>query len=156
MQVKIFTIPIIGGETANDELNVFLRTKKVLKTEKQLVVSDNQAFWSFCVSYLDEMIANKNSKAKIDYMKVLDRESFERFSKMREIRKRIANEEAIPAYAVFTDEELSKLAKFSALQLSDITSIKGIGEKKAEKYGKHFILKDEKRQLPDKENSGTQ
>jgi len=28
MQIKIFTIPIIGGEKMNEEMNVFLRSKK--------------------------------------------------------------------------------------------------------------------------------
>ncbi len=37
MQIQIFTIPIIGGEQINDEMNRFLRTHKVLQTESQLV-----------------------------------------------------------------------------------------------------------------------
>jgi len=31
MQVKIFTIPILGGEMLLEEMNLFLRTKKVLQ-----------------------------------------------------------------------------------------------------------------------------
>jgi hypothetical protein len=29
MQIKLFTIPILGGEKLNEELNLFLRSKKV-------------------------------------------------------------------------------------------------------------------------------
>ena len=33
----IFSIPIIGGEKLNDEINTFLRSKKILDVEGQLV-----------------------------------------------------------------------------------------------------------------------
>ena len=45
MQVKIFTIPIIGGERVNEEMNTFLRSKKVLQIEKEFLASS--AAWSF-------------------------------------------------------------------------------------------------------------
>jgi len=41
-------------------------------------------------------------------------------------------------YAVFTDEELSELAKLNPLTAVGMKQIKGIGEKKVEKYGHHF------------------
>ena len=33
MQIKVFTIPVLGGERANEELNTFLRSKRVLQEE---------------------------------------------------------------------------------------------------------------------------
>ena len=45
MQLKIFSIPITGGENINEELNRFLRAKKIIKLEKQLVVLGAEAFW---------------------------------------------------------------------------------------------------------------
>ena len=60
---------------------------------------------------------------------------------MREIRKRLATEDALPAYAIFTDEELSNIAKIEDLSLAKIKTIKGIGDKKVEKYGQHFLIK---------------
>ncbi|MCB0376036.1 MAG: HRDC domain-containing protein, partial [Sinomicrobium sp.] len=65
---------------------------------------------------------------------------FARFSRMREIRKTIAREEAIPAYAVFTDEELAAIAKMEPpLTEAGLKTIKGIGKKKVEKYGAYFL-----------------
>jgi superfamily II DNA helicase RecQ len=58
---------------------------------------------------------------------------------MREIRKRLAAEESLPAYAIFTDEELANLAKIEDLTLAKMKSVKGIGEKKIEKYGRSFL-----------------
>lgn len=58
------------------------------------------------------------------------------------IRKQIAKDEAIPAYAVFTDAELAELAKMEGvLSLAKMKTVKGIGEKKIEKYGQHFLPK---------------
>lgn len=142
MQIKIYTIPILGGELLNDELNTFLRAKKVLQVENQLVVSAQTSFWCFCIKYVDDRTIEKD-RVKVDYRQVLDEASFKRFSRMREIRKQIAQAEAIPAYAVFTDEELAELAKIEELSLTKMRSVQGIGEKKLGKYGQHFLLNPE-------------
>ncbi len=42
------------------------------------------------------------------------------------------------AYAVFTDEELSNIAKLDEITAPNMLKIKGIGEKKVEKYGQRF------------------
>lgn len=139
MQIKIISIPAVGGERQNDELNVFLRSKKILQVDKTLVNSDNQAFWSFCIKYIDDATLNDGDKAKVDYRQVLDEGTFKRFAKLREIRKQIAQAEAIPAYAIFTDEELSNIAKLDELTITTLKSIKGIGTKKVEKFGERLI-----------------
>ena len=58
---------------------------------------------------------------------------------MREIRKEIAKEETLPAYAVFTDEELAGISKLEEISLKKIKSVEGIGEKKVERYGQKFL-----------------
>jgi hypothetical protein len=98
MQIKIYAIPVMGGEKLMEEMNTFLRTKKILQVEKQFYSTAQTAAWTFCISYLEDSTAVNNEKVKIDYRQVLDAASFERFSKMREIRKRLATEESLPAY----------------------------------------------------------
>ena len=78
------------------------------------------------------------NKTKVDYREVLDEATFKIFSKLREIRKKIATDEGLPAYAIFTDEELSNIAKLEEIAASKIQTIKGIGEKKVEKYAQRF------------------
>ena len=139
MQYKIFTISLFDEEHIED-MNRFLRGNKVLNVEKQLVTLPEGAFWTFCIHYLG--MENKTDrpfgeqKPKVDYKSVLDEATFAKFSKLREFRKQIAEKEAIPAYAVFTDAELSEIAKLPAITAKTIRSVPGIGEKKAEKYGK--------------------
>jgi superfamily II DNA helicase RecQ len=138
MQIKIFTIPILGGEQINEEMNRFLNAKKILQTESHLVSNAEGSFWCFCLKYLSDNSQQSAPKKKIDYREVLDGKSFQRFALMRETRKKLAKEEGVPAYAVFTDAELAELAKIEELTPSAMKKIKGIGSGKLEKYGKHF------------------
>jgi superfamily II DNA helicase RecQ len=141
MQIKIFSIPIPGGEEFIEEMNCFLRSKKILQTENHLVSDANGSFWCFCIKYLDETPQNKSRK--VDYREVLDQESFRRFANMRATRKQLAQDEGIPAYAIFTDEELALLAQQEELTPAVMRSVKGIGAKKMEKYGHHFFTNKE-------------
>jgi superfamily II DNA helicase RecQ len=142
MQIKIFTIPIMAGEMLMDEMNVFLRSKKVLQVKEHLVNHDSEGvFWCYSVRYVDDVAAAEREKVKVDYREVLDDATFKRFSALREIRKRVGQEDGVPAYAVFTDAELAELAKLETLTLEAIKQLKGVGEKKAEKYAHHFLPK---------------
>ena len=124
----------------NDEMNRFLRSKKILQVQNHVVNTDQGAFWCFCIKYLDEYSAGEK-KEKVDYRELLDEASFSRFSEMRKIRKQVADAEAVPAYAIFTNEELAELAKIEGLTEARMKSVKGIGQKKVEKYGHHFLSK---------------
>lgn len=137
MQIKIFTVPILEGEGIIEEMNTFLRSKKVLKVDSELVATDEGSFWSFCLRYLEQTPESKNKK--VDYKEALDQETFKRFSELRQIRRQLAQDEGIPAYAIFTNEELATMAKQESLTLASLRKVKGIGAKKLEKYGHHFV-----------------
>ncbi|MGK0180224.1 MAG: superfamily II DNA helicase RecQ [Nitrospinales bacterium] len=139
MQIKIFNIPIPFGEQLTEEMNTFLRSKRVLQTESHFISNHQGSFWCFCIKYEEHTGAGNAARKRIDYKEVLDELSFQRFARMREIRKQLATEEGIPAYAIFTDAELAGLAKPEQLTLADMLLVKGVGEKKVEKYGAHFI-----------------
>lgn len=141
MRIKIFSIPVVGGDRLLQEMNAFLSSKKILEVEKQLVSHGQNAFWSFCITYIEGGVVLQ--PGKVDYKEVLDEESFQRFARMREIRKRLAQEEGVPAYAIFTDKELAAMAKAERLTAAAMKEVKGVGEKKVEKYGHHFITKKE-------------
>ena len=135
MQIRFFTIPIASVNDYNDELNAFLRSNKVVEIEKQLVQTPNGVYWCVYISYLLSNMPEQPPKEKIDYIKVLEPEIFARFSKLREIRKKIASDDGVSAYVVFTDAELAEMAKLPELTINKLKGIKGIGDKKAEKYG---------------------
>lgn len=66
-------------------------------------------------------------------------ESEELFEALRGLRKRLASQEAIPAYIVLSDKELHLLSTVRPTTIEDFGSISGIGEFKKKKYGKDFI-----------------
>lgn len=52
MQYTIFTIPYCGDVQKEDELNAFLRSKKIVAVSKELVSFNTDAYWSFCIRWL--------------------------------------------------------------------------------------------------------
>lgn len=155
MQIKIFLVPVISGESANEELNKFLRSQKILDVDKHIVTHKDAVFWTFCVTYIPTGPLGSSTvserREKTDYKQVLDESAFAVFTKLRTFRKRLADRDAIPAYAVFTDAELAEIAKIEHITPSAIRSVSGIGEKKIEKYGVELckLLDDETNRLLD-------
>ncbi len=162
MQIKIFTLPLVPETHQLEELNVFLRSSKVVDLRKEIATVDGNACWTFCVTYMQEAPTLNTQKsggaARIDYKEVLDEQTFKRFSIMRRVRKDMAEAEAVPAYAIFTDAELAEVAKIAILVPNALTGIPGIGKKKVEKYGVEFcermtIAENEEKGISDGEDS---
>ncbi len=145
MQIKFFTIPVGDSDAAGQELNTFLKANKVLDVENRLISNKHSACWCFCVRYV-ELEANPSGadhKARVDYRKVLDEPTFHKFSALREKRKKAAAEEGVSAFIIFTDEELAALARLEAITEKNMLGIKGIGEKKVERFARYFTEKSE-------------
>ncbi|MGD9707324.1 MAG: HRDC domain-containing protein [Candidatus Delongbacteria bacterium] len=139
--IKIFTVPVFESEQAVDELNKFLNSHRVIKIREEFNPNVSDGYWSFCVEYLQSGInkSKSNNVEKVDYKNILTEDQFKIFSRFRAIRKEIAKEEALPAYAIFTDKELADISKLNELSVSKLKSVEGIGEKKIERYGLKFI-----------------
>ncbi len=143
MQIKLFTIPVGDSGAAQEEMNRFLRGNKILEVQNQLISNENGAYWCFCVRYIEKaFVPTDEHKGKVDYKQILDEATFKKFSKLREIRKKVAADEGLPAFAVFTDEELAGLAKLEAITQKSMLTVKGIGDKKVERFAKHFITEE--------------
>ncbi|MDO4570443.1 MAG: HRDC domain-containing protein [Planctomycetia bacterium] len=149
MQVKVFVIHP-GDTESEEELNRFLRSKRVLSMTRNFS-DQNGAQWHFCVEYIEggspTTPGGRSEKtSRVDYRDKLSVEEFSRFAVLRECRRIIAKDEAIPAFAIFLDEQLAELAKFEEVTFSNLRKVNGIGDKKCEKYGARFIqLWEEKR-----------
>lgn len=139
MQIRVFTIPIFDDGKAQETMNKFLRGAKVLSIKEELVQHSENAYWCYSVRYLPALENKYTKKGKIDYKEVLDDKTFKIFSDLRVARKKIADELQLPAFAIFTNEELSKIAKLDNLEASQLQSIDGIGKSKVEKYGQRIL-----------------
>lgn len=141
MQIKIFTVPLSDTGSAQIELNTFLSGNKILEIEQFFYQNEKGAVWCFCVRYLNNnsAIFTPDTPKKIDYKEVLNEKQFAVFSTLREIRKSIATQDAVPAYAVFTDMELAEISKLDTISDNNVLQIKGIAEKRMSKYGTELI-----------------
>ena len=61
------------------------------------------------------------------------------FEELRILRKRLADQQAIPAYIVLSDKTLHLLATQCPRTLEEFGMINGIGDYKKERYGKDFV-----------------
>lgn len=139
MQVQVFSIPLWQAGDAVEEMNVFLRSHRVIDIKSQLVNANNACYWSFCVIYIQGQVSKKKKPRRKDYKAELDYNAFERFKAMRQKRKELAQSDGVPAYVVFTDNELSILAKMEKVSISSMKSIPGVGDRKVERYGRKMI-----------------
>ena len=140
MQVRLFTLPAFAGNDSIEELNLFLRQVRVLEIQKEFVNSASGQYWAFCITYLPNIaggnfVPHTDKREKIDYRNVLSENDFERFTVLRKIRKQLADEDAVPPFAVFTDAELAELARNEVLTPAVMRTVPGVGKKKIEKYG---------------------
>ncbi|WP_324678011.1 DNA helicase RecQ [Hymenobacter sp. GOD-10R] len=61
------------------------------------------------------------------------------FDKLRQLRKRIADEQNVPPYVIFTDTTLQEMAAERPISRVAMLAISGVGMKKFENYGDVFI-----------------
>lgn len=146
MPMRTFMIPVTDCGDACDAMNQFMRHVRVLSTDRRFVEIGLQSFWSILVDYLEvkpETMSGEQRPTKfrnrIDYREVLDPEAFARFAQLREFRKRLAQEEGVPVYTVFTNEQLAEIAKNRIVTKNGLEKVDGIGGARLSKYGDALI-----------------
>lgn len=140
---KFFQIPVRESVAAEAELNSFLRSYRILGVDRKWVDLGHDSYWSFCIDYLDGDQATANAsrnrgRAK-DYKELLSPDDFAVFAKLRDLRKEIAQAEAVPVYAIFTNEQLAKMAETRVTSSAGLEAIAGVGDARIEKYGARFL-----------------
>lgn len=159
MQLRFFMVPVAAPDEITAELNRFLAANRVLAIERQLISDGPNSAWTICVSY-DEgggsagLRPGVNKRGKVDFKDVLSEPEFAVFARLRALRKDLADAEGVPAYAVFTNDQLAEMVQRRTVSAAALRDIQGIGEARVEKYGEPFlqILKDAA--LPDKASAG--
>ena len=137
LQYAAFLLPLHSGSAEQDELNRFLRGRRIVQTRKELVTTDSSSHWAILVEYLDsteKSAGERQIKGKVDYKEILNAAEFSLFSKLREVRKKLAEDNGLPVYAVCTNEQLAEIAKRRPKNLTECMQIEGIGQGKADKF----------------------
>ena len=63
----------------------------------------------------------------------------ERFLRLRDLRKRLADARDLPAYVVFHDRTLMELASRRPPDLASLAGVTGVGQAKLARYGEAVL-----------------
>ncbi|WMJ81885.1 DNA helicase RecQ [Clostridium sp. MB40-C1] len=133
---KLSTYAIMKNYTINgikDLINVLIAEDYLNLTEEEFAVVKlkNKAI---------EVLKNKQKVTQKVYKK---KEKLQvdtsLFDMLRDVRKKIAQREAVPPYIVFADTSLKDMSEKIPLNKEEMLNIKGVGEKKFERYGEEFL-----------------
>ena len=96
MKLSFFSIPALHAESAQEALNSFLSSHRVVSLEKQFVADGASSFWSICVSYLEGSapVGASGRRDRVDYRQVLSESDFVVYAELRALRKSIAERRA--------------------------------------------------------------
>lgn len=145
VQLKLFILPLKNLAPAEQEMNGLLRSHRVLAVKKEFVPDGENSFWTFCVEYLESPVGTSSSGnavgkgPKVDYREVLNATDFALFSRLRDFRKTTAEKEAVPVYAIFTNDQLAEMVKRKAKTKAALREIEGVGESRVEKHGEAVL-----------------
>ncbi len=143
MQFAFFSIATDGASAITEELNLFLRSHRVVSVQKELTQRDTSPCWRLCVEYLDGSPVASASPGKrgsrVDYKEVLSEPDFAVYARLRDIRKELAAAEGVPVYAICANEQLAGMATRRPASLIALREIEGLGEAKVAKYGEVFL-----------------
>jgi superfamily II DNA helicase RecQ len=149
MQLRFFMVPVTAADDAAAELNRFLTANRILAIERQFISDGANSAWTICVSFDEGGGAATprpgiGKRGKVDFKDVLSEPEFAVFARLRALRKERADAEGVPAYALFTNEQLAEMVQRRVVSVAALREIQGIGDARVEKYGEAFlqILKD--------------
>ena len=144
MAYQLFQYPLPGPVDLS-ELNACLATHRVVSVAQHLVSTAGGGTLVVVVQTVDSPTRPGSSAGasgparKIDYREELSPEDFEVFSRLRDERKKLAEAEGVPVYAIFTNDQLATMAKTRPATLAGISSIEGIGKARVDKHGPRFL-----------------
>lgn len=144
LQYKFFRIPVQSAAAWEDEVNRFLRSVRVVHVQRDFVAQGENSFWALAVEYMpaDGRSPGGNDsrrREKVDFKAILSPEDFAVFARLREWRKEVAAEEGVPVYAIFTNEQLAKIAELRPVKAADVAAIDGIGASRIDKYAQTVV-----------------
>ncbi len=145
MPFRIFLIPVLYSDEATEELNAFIAGHRVAHIERKWIDQGAQSAYVFCVEYVlasptrDGNPRSQLSRNRIDYKTILSPDEFTIFSLLRELRKELSQQEGVPVFALFSNEQLAQMVQRRCASKADLQVIEGIGEAKVEKYSEKLL-----------------
>ena len=140
MNYRLFQYPLPAPPELED-LNAYLRTQRIAAVTHHLATTAGGTFLVFVVESVESgpVKSAGNYPPKTDFREQLSAAEFAVFSHLREERKKWAEAEGVPVYAVFTNAQLADMVKQRARTPADLRKIEGLGPARLEKYGPRLL-----------------
>ena len=111
--------------------------------KRQLISRDNEGILSLENSGKEVLFKGRKIRKLIPGKKNKDAEAssldLRLLTQLKIIRKDLANKSGMPAFVIFTDKTLESMARYKPKDEKELLLIPGVGQKKAEKYGRVFL-----------------
>jgi hypothetical protein len=144
MPIKLLSVPALDPIAGEQEVNQFCAQQRVVSIERRLVTVHDRPVWCFCIEYLASAApqgaaAAGEFRSRVDYKQVLNDGDFRVFSRLRELRKAVAEDEKAPVFTIFTNEQLAAMARMRPTSAAELQRIDGLGEGKVGRYGERVL-----------------
>jgi len=146
MKYRFFQILARDSTADAEALNAFLAARRIVAVDRQFVADGENSFWALSVTYVDGADGPgradgqpQGRKAKVDYREVLDERDFATYAALRTLRKELAERDGVPAYALFTNEQLAAMVQRKVSSAADLAGIEGVGKARVEKFASAFL-----------------
>ncbi|MGX7667727.1 HRDC domain-containing protein [Flavobacterium pedocola] len=144
MLIQVFTIRTGAPYVQSDQntLNAFLDRVRFIKSTAHFVTAEeDQSYWSILIQYEAEQMETKPIREKKPQTKESELTPGVQYvlECLKAWRTDKANQLNLPKYMVCHNSELISIALHQPQTIEALKQIKGIGDKKAEKYGDDII-----------------
>lgn len=140
MNIRVFNIRLSKEFCIVDQnrMNEFLDTVEVKLTSTNFVTTGTTDHWSAVVFYEPKVQLQKESKDKLSFEDLTDKEK-EIFSALKEWRNDFASNLGWSAFRVCHNSHLMNIAKNKPETIDELSNIKSFGVTRTEKYGEEII-----------------
>lgn len=145
MSLHFFAIPALEPVGAQEEFNRFCTGHRVVSVECQFVSAGRESFWALCATVasgpgpLPEALKAPEQRGggrnKVDYRELLNYVDFAPYADLRAWRKTAAEQEGVPVYAVFSNDQLAEIVRRRVDSATALAAIEGVGPARVDRYG---------------------
>jgi ATP-dependent DNA helicase RecQ len=137
-QLKTFGIGVdVSKETWGNIIRDLIAQEYLTKSEGAYPVLKLTSKSAAALNGVEKVMITK-SKETIEIVEHKTEYETELFKQLKDVRRKLATEENVPAYIVLSDAALLELATYLPHNKEEFSKISGFGQIKIEKYGKQF------------------
>lgn len=147
--IKLFTLQIPNDGFAEDELNRFLGSHRILAVQRQFVAVPDGTCLAVVVDYsasnADDGVHGTTqpsrgaSQPSVDYRDLLPPAQFALYDKLRVVRKTLADRDKVKPFVVASNAQLAEISKIEAKSLADLEKVPGFGASRIKTYGQALL-----------------